>query len=183
MNMPKISLGSWAFSFGPFENHPWPFEKVLRYAAEAGYDGVELNGFRPHPHPDDYDTPQKCAELMKQIEGLGLGISGYAPDFAAVPPALVVGALSLLGSCALHRRWHAVIVGSVFLAASFFLNVLGLIADPIRPWRKLSVFYAYSESRPLTGNWITEDTGWLLAATVLLVAAAVFAFRRKELAA
>ena len=89
MNMPKMSLGSWAFSFGPFENNPWPFEKVLRYAAEAGYDGVELNGFRPHPHPDDYDTPHKCAELRMRIEGLGLGISGYAPDFTTVPPALV----------------------------------------------------------------------------------------------
>lgn len=100
----------------------------------------------------------------------------------AVPPALVVGAVSLLASCALRRRLHAAVVGAAFLVASFFLNVLGLIVDPIKPWRTLSVFYAYSESHPLTGDVITDHTGWLLAATALLVAAAVFAFGRKDLA-
>ncbi len=101
----------------------------------------------------------------------------------AVPPALVVGALSLLGSCALRRRGHAVIVGAAFLAASFFLNVLGQIAEPVRPWRKLSVFYAYGESRPLTGDLITDYTTWWLGVTIVLVAIAVFAFGRNELAA
>ncbi len=89
MDRPKIALGSWAFAFGPFAASPWPFAEVIRYAADAGYDGVEINGFRPHPHPDDYDTADKCAELVKEIEGLGLGISGYAADFSTVPPALV----------------------------------------------------------------------------------------------
>ncbi|MHC4148469.1 MAG: sugar phosphate isomerase/epimerase family protein [Planctomycetota bacterium] len=89
MNTPQIAIGSWAFSFGPFASNPWPFEKVIKYAAEAGYDGTELNGFRPHPHHDDYDTPSKCAELKKKIEELGLGISGHAPDLTAVPPAVV----------------------------------------------------------------------------------------------
>ena len=56
MKMPKISLGSWAFSFGPFESDPWSFSQVSEYASEAGYDGIEINGFRPHPHPDDYDS-------------------------------------------------------------------------------------------------------------------------------
>jgi len=50
---------------------------------------VEINGFRPHPHPDDYDTPEKCRVLVKQIEKFDLGISGYAPDFSEVPPAVV----------------------------------------------------------------------------------------------
>jgi sugar phosphate isomerase/epimerase len=89
VDQPKISLGSWAFSFGPFESDPWPFSRVLEYAANAGYDGVEINGFRPHPHPDDYDTPDKCRQLVRQITDCGLGISGYAPDFTAVPPSQV----------------------------------------------------------------------------------------------
>ncbi len=89
MNKPKLSLGSWAFSFGPFSKDPWSFPKVLQFISEAGYDGVEINGFRPHPHPDDYDTPAKCKDLLKEIEGYGLGISGYAPSFADVPPAEV----------------------------------------------------------------------------------------------
>lgn len=89
MNRPKFSIGSWAFSFGPFENNPWSFADFMKYSAEAGYDGIEINGFHPHPHPDVYDTPQKCAELAKEISGYGLGISGYAPDFRHVPAAEV----------------------------------------------------------------------------------------------
>ncbi|MFT7542127.1 MAG: sugar phosphate isomerase/epimerase [Gammaproteobacteria bacterium] len=89
MKIPLFSLGSWAFSFGPFEKEPWSFERFLEYAAKAGYDGVEINGFQPHPHPDDYRTAAACAELKARIGGLGLGISGYAPDFRSVPPAEV----------------------------------------------------------------------------------------------
>ena len=89
MDRPKLSLGSWAFTFGPFSNDPWPFSRVLEFIAEAGYEGVEINGFRPHPHPDDYDTAAKCKELVNEIEGYGLGISGYAPPFGDVPPAEV----------------------------------------------------------------------------------------------
>ena len=89
MTTPKLALGSWAFTFGPFSDDPWPFSRVLRFIAEAGYDGVEINGFRPHPHPDDYDTAAKCKTLVAEIEAHGLGISGYAPAFADVPPALV----------------------------------------------------------------------------------------------
>ena len=89
MTTPKLALGSWAFTFGPFSDNPWPFERVLSFVAEAGYDGVEINAFRPHPHPDDYDTPAKCQQLVQAIEAHGLGISGYAPSFVDVPPALV----------------------------------------------------------------------------------------------
>jgi sugar phosphate isomerase/epimerase len=89
MTTPRLALGSWAFTFGPFADQPWPFERVLDYVAQAGYDGVEINGFRPHPHPADYDTPEKCRELRQTIEARGLGISGYAPSFVDVPPAVV----------------------------------------------------------------------------------------------
>jgi sugar phosphate isomerase/epimerase len=89
MKMPKISLGSWAFSFGPFEKAPWTFSQVAEYSSQAGYDGIEINGFRPHPHPDDYNSDQKCAELKKYLADLNLGISAYAPDFRHVPPAEV----------------------------------------------------------------------------------------------
>ncbi|MEP7357367.1 MAG: sugar phosphate isomerase/epimerase family protein, partial [Anaerolineales bacterium] len=89
MPPPKLALGSWAFTFGPFASNPWPFARVLDFVAEAGYDGIEINGFRPHPHPDDYDTPAKCQALAAEIAARGLGISGYAPSFVEVPPAEV----------------------------------------------------------------------------------------------
>ena len=89
MAEPRLALGSWAFTFGPFAANPWPFAQVLDFIAQAGYDGVEINGFRPHPHPDDYDTAAKCQALVGEIEARGLGISGYAPSFVDVPPAEV----------------------------------------------------------------------------------------------
>ena len=89
MRTPKLSLGSWAFSFGPFSKDPWSFSSVLQYAAEAGYEGIEINGFRPHPHPDDYDSDLKCQQLVDQINSYGLGISGYAPALNDTPPSSV----------------------------------------------------------------------------------------------
>src|SRR5690606_7052413 len=86
---PKISIGSWAFAFGPFAKSPWPFSKVVQYASEAGYDGVEINGFDPHPNPDNCDTPAKRKELTRMMEAHGLGIYGSAPDFHSVPPSVV----------------------------------------------------------------------------------------------
>lgn len=100
----------------------------------------------------------------------------------AVPPALVVGALSLLGSCTLRRRLHAAILGGAFLVASFFLNVVGQVADLIRPWRKLSVFYWYTVTPPLSGEIVTPQIVLLAVVAAILVAAAAVAFGRKDLA-
>ena len=100
----------------------------------------------------------------------------------AVPPALVVGALSLLGSCTLRRRLHAVILGAAFLVASFFLNVVGQVAEVIRPWRKLSVFYWHTSAPPLSGEVFPCRMAVLLAVAAVLVAVAAIAFNRKDLA-
>ncbi len=89
LRAPRLSFGSWAFAFGPFAKAPWSFERLCAYAAGAGYDGVEINGFRPHPHFADFDSKARCASLKAMIDGYGLGISGYAPDFRHVPPAEV----------------------------------------------------------------------------------------------
>jgi sugar phosphate isomerase/epimerase len=86
---PKISIGSWAFAFGPFASSPWPFTRILQYANEAGFEGVEINGFAPHPTPESHPTRESRLELLREIESYGLGISGYAPDFTSVPPAIV----------------------------------------------------------------------------------------------
>jgi sugar phosphate isomerase/epimerase len=86
---PRIAFGSWAFAFGPFAADPWSFDRLCQYAAGAGYDGVEINGFRPHPHDEDFDSDASCRELSARMADLGLGISGYAPDFRTAPPAEV----------------------------------------------------------------------------------------------
>jgi sugar phosphate isomerase/epimerase len=83
---PRVAIGSWAFSFGPFSASPWDFERVARFAADAGYDGIEINGFRPHPHDADYSSPERCAALLRMLRTHGLEISAYAPDFHGTPP-------------------------------------------------------------------------------------------------
>ncbi|MDE3196999.1 MAG: sugar phosphate isomerase/epimerase [Acidobacteriota bacterium] len=82
----KISLGSWAFSFGPWASNPIPFDAVLTRLAEAGYDGVDVSGFPPHASLDAYPTGQSRRELARTIRDRGLGISGYAADFSCVNP-------------------------------------------------------------------------------------------------
>ena len=86
--MPQISLGTWAFLRGPYADNPWSLERVLDFAAEVGYEGVELSGYRPHAHYEDYDTPEKRQELRAMIESRGLAVSGYAPDLRHIPAAL-----------------------------------------------------------------------------------------------
>ncbi len=107
---PKFSLGSWAFSFGPFASAPWPFHRFVQYAADAGYDGVEINGFRPHPHPDDYDTPAKCRTLRRRLDGMGLGISAYAPQFTDDPADAATREryLDTLAKCLRFCEWMGI---------------------------------------------------------------------------
>jgi len=83
----KISLGSWAFSFGPYADHPVPWEKTVTRAAECGYDGVEVCGFPPHITLEACPTAASRRSVRRRLEDLGLGISGYAADFTAVNPA------------------------------------------------------------------------------------------------
>ena len=87
----KISIGSWAYVFGPYWDNPIPFEKVVQRLSELKFDGVEVIGFRPHPHPDDYASTSHRQDLRALISGLGLGISGYAPDFTAHSLIRIIG--------------------------------------------------------------------------------------------
>ncbi|MFP4056598.1 MAG: sugar phosphate isomerase/epimerase family protein [Candidatus Brocadiia bacterium] len=79
----KLSIGSWAYTFGPYESNPIDLPTVCRRLGELGFDGVELAGFRPHAHPDDYATPDKQAELRSLLADNGLEVSGIAADFAS----------------------------------------------------------------------------------------------------
>ena len=77
----KLSIGSWAYTFGPYEDNPIDLPTVCQKLGELNFDGIELGGFRPHAHPDDYATPEKKAELKKLLSDNGLAVSGIAADF------------------------------------------------------------------------------------------------------
>src|SRR2546430_4797916 len=82
----KISLGSWAFSFGPFAGNPIPFEKTVERLSSAGYDGIEICGFPPHVTLDKYPTVVSRNQLVRFLADHKLGVSGYAADFTSVNP-------------------------------------------------------------------------------------------------
>lgn len=78
--MKRISIGSWAYTIGPYEKHPVDFHTVCSRLAELGFDGVELGGFPPHPNPDDLPAVEQRQELRANVEGYGLGLSGLAAN-------------------------------------------------------------------------------------------------------
>ncbi len=83
----KISLGSWAFSFGPWAADPAPFDAIVRHLASAGYDGIDICGFPPHITLEKYETPQARRDLVRLLSDNGLGVSGYAGDLYISPAA------------------------------------------------------------------------------------------------
>ena len=68
--MRRISIGSWAYTIGPYADKPIDFDTVCTKLKELGYDGVELGGFKPHPNPDDCPEKSQRDEIVaKMVEG------------------------------------------------------------------------------------------------------------------
>ncbi len=82
----KIALGTWSFTYGPYADNPVPFDRAVQRAAEVGFDGVEVTGFAPHITLEDYPTKESRREVVRLLQDLGLGISGYAADLTSVNP-------------------------------------------------------------------------------------------------
>jgi sugar phosphate isomerase/epimerase len=78
--MKRISIGSWAYTIGPYSSHPVPFEEVIDRLAGLGFDGVELGGFPPHPNPDDLPTKEQRQEITAKVRAKGLAWSGLAAN-------------------------------------------------------------------------------------------------------
>jgi len=86
----KISIGTWAFVFGPFAQNPIPLSQICEELGRMGYDGLSLAGFKPHAHPDDYSTPELRKKLRKMLSDNGLGVAEFVPDLWSVNPLLQI---------------------------------------------------------------------------------------------
>ena len=73
--MAKLSIGSWAYAFGPYEDHPIPFDTVVKRLGELSFDGVEVAGFPPHIGPDDYPMKSDRDAVKALMAESGLGTS------------------------------------------------------------------------------------------------------------
>jgi len=78
--MKKISIGSWAYAIGPYEDNPVPWDDVCKNLADLGFDGVELGGFGVHPNPDNHPSKEDRKKLVEKMKGFGLEFSGMVPN-------------------------------------------------------------------------------------------------------
>jgi sugar phosphate isomerase/epimerase len=88
MGKKKISVGTWAYIWGGYEDDPIPFPKVVKELSEMGFDGIEMGAFAPHLGLEQAKDRKNRLEVKKLLDDHGLGVSGLAADLGAVPPAL-----------------------------------------------------------------------------------------------
>lgn len=87
--MTRIAMGTWTFVFPPYDAKPEPFASVLNHAQRAGFEGVEVGWFEPHPALAELDTPAKRSTYRTQLEDRGLGVAGLVANFDHVPSILL----------------------------------------------------------------------------------------------
>ncbi len=81
----KLSIGTWAYTFGKYADNPISMEEVAQRLAELGFDGLSLGGFKPHGHPDLYPKKKDRKKLVKLFKRHGLSINSYAADLWDYP--------------------------------------------------------------------------------------------------
>jgi sugar phosphate isomerase/epimerase len=80
MTMKRISIGTWAYSIGPYAENPVPWEEIVAKLAGLGFDGLELGGFGVHPNPDIMPDKDSRAKCKQQLADAGLAFSGLAAN-------------------------------------------------------------------------------------------------------
>ena len=78
--MKKISIGSWAYTIGPYAKNPVAWDEVIKKVKGLGFDGVELGGFPPHPSPSSMPLKKQRNACKNQLKDIGLDWSGLAAD-------------------------------------------------------------------------------------------------------
>ena len=87
----RISIGSWAYTIGPYASNPVPFDTVCGRLKRLGFDGAALGAFPPHPNPGNPNGPDsewpgsmpeksQREELRASMKETGLAFSGIAAN-------------------------------------------------------------------------------------------------------
>ena len=78
--MKRISIGSWAYTIGPYEENPVGWEEVVETLAKQGFDGVEVGGFSIHPSPETMPGKEERAAVKQHAADNGMAFSGFVPN-------------------------------------------------------------------------------------------------------
>jgi sugar phosphate isomerase/epimerase len=83
----KVGLYSITFLGIWFRGKGATLEELIKYARNYGYDGIEIDGKRPHGNPLDWPA-KRCKELRSGADGAGIDIYGVAAnnDFSSPVP-------------------------------------------------------------------------------------------------
>lgn len=76
---PGIKVGLYSITFLGvwYQGKELTLEQVVKKAREYGYDGVEIDGKRPHGNPADWPT-QRCKQLRSMADAEGIEIYAVA---------------------------------------------------------------------------------------------------------
>ena len=96
---------------------------------------------------------------------------------------LVFGSLSLALGSATGKRGMTIGITSGFAVAAYLLNALAPLLDWLEPIRRLSPFYYYNSSDPLSNGLDLLHVGIMIGLVAVLVAVAIFAFGQRDIAA
>lgn len=78
---PGIKVGLYTITFLGiwYRGNALPLEEILKRTRHYGYEGVEIDGKRPHGNPLDMPTP-RCRQLRRIADGEGVEIYSVAAD-------------------------------------------------------------------------------------------------------
>ena len=125
---------------------------------------------------------EKAAASALAVAGGGVGLGDQlALCIHLAFFGFFAGALALLLAAATGRRAVAVMGAAGFVILGFLINGFAPLVDGISWLRYFSPFYWYEEGDPLVNGIDVADLAVLGLAAVTLTAAAVFAFRRRDL--
>jgi ABC-2 type transport system permease protein len=117
----------------------------------------------------------------KELVGMKIGDTGLlASSVEAALLGSTFAALALAVSAALGRRGHAGAIAGAAAVAAFMLYSLAPVVPSLDRWQKLSPFYWYQGSNPLSNGFDLGHLAVLLAVSVALVAASAWMFDRRD---
>jgi ABC-2 type transport system permease protein len=105
----------------------------------------------------------------------------FMASLNVVPITVVIIALALLGSCIFHHARRAATLAGAIVGVSYFLMLLSLMVESVRPWGRASLFHYYARTYSLQDGFDVGALTVLVVLFVLLAIASAIVFQMKEI--